>query len=276
MNNYSTGAKKSPYDIRTLSYVPTKGGIKGGERYEIEDIENQHRVGICTSISMTMNAGKALGKDFSADFQYLLQKRYTDGNWTEGSSAFSALKVGNKYGFLLQKYWKHTTIEDRKLPYHEYIEKLKAVPDSEIDRLLEISKKYKLAGYARVKVRRDDLANAIDESKTGLISRFSLGDEWYKSPIEPLRRAKVIVSGHLVTISNYSGGSFRIANSWGDTWADKGTAYFLLRNLRPTEAWIPYYNELPKEVEEQKVDKQSVKGQILNLIQQIIVLIAKL
>jgi hypothetical protein len=271
---YSTGAESSPYDIRDFKYLPDRVPLtaphKGGERYKPEDIEDQHRVGICTAISLTQNARKALGLKFSADFQYLLQKKYFDKNWNEGSSARSALHCAYTYGLLPQEHWTFTTEADRKLSYSKYIAKLKAVPESEIIRLLEIAKSYKLAGYARVDVTRDKLAQAVDESRAGLIVRFVVGREWYTAPIEPLRKAKSPISGHLITYCNYDGQSYRLANSWGDDWADKGTAYGHLTTYPPTEAWIPYYNDLPPSIEEQKKQLETAKGELLALIQKII------
>jgi len=275
---YSTGANKSKYDIRTFSYIPTKANIKGGSRYELGDIEDQHNVGICTAISMTMNARKVLGRDFSDDFQYLLQKKFIDGNWDEGSSAFSALKVGTDFGFLPQKHWTATTLNDRKLSYSKYIKKLQAVSDDEIQKLLEYSKEYKLSGYAKIPVDRDSLSNAIDESKAGIITRFNIDRSWWTSPIEPLTNPDWYssVTGHLVTTSNYDGGSYRIANSWGQAWADGGTAYHLLNDYAPTEAWIPYYDELPEPINDQKEDRKKVIGQIKDLLQKVIDLLGLL
>jgi len=60
--------------------------IKGGFNYLPTDILDQKNVGICTAISHIQNRNKANGKTYSADFQYLLQKKFYDMNWTEGSS----------------------------------------------------------------------------------------------------------------------------------------------------------------------------------------------
>lgn len=244
------GALESKYDLRTFSYIQTKANVKGGVRYSPEDIDDQDRVGICTSISMTMNAQKALGQPFSEDFQYLLQKKYIDENWNEGSSIFSALKVANKYGLLPKKLWTLTSDSDQKLSYSKYIKKLQAVTDKQIEELLK--KTIKISGYAKVPVERDMLANAIDESKSGLLTRFVIGSEWWTNPVEPLRFPMKVISGHAVTTSNYNGNSFRIANSWGSDWADSGTAYYMLGDYPPTEAWIPYYSEVPPEIVEQQ------------------------
>ncbi len=274
---YATGAEPSTVDIRDFKYEPDRAALtapqKGGERYNPEDIEDQHRVGICTAISLTQNARKALGLHFSADFQYLLQKKYYDKNWNEGSSARAALHTAYTYGLLPVTLWNYTTEEDRKLPYSKYIAKLKAIPESEILRLIEVSKAYKLAGYAAVPVERDKLAMAVDESRAGLIVRFVVGREWYTAPIEPLRKAKSPISGHLITYCNYDGMSYRLANSWGDDWADKGTAYGHLTSNPPTEAWIPFYNELPAVIEKQKEELNTLYGQLLTILQKLISLL---
>lgn len=274
---YSTGAEPSPLDIRDFKYIPDKAALaaplKGGERYAPEDIEDQHRVGICTAISLTMNARKALGLKFSADFQYLLQKKFYDKNWREGSSARSALTIAKNYGMLPEEHWSHTTEADRKLSYSRYIEKLKAIPDEEIDRLIKIANGFKLAGFAQVPIERDKLASAVDESRAGLIVRFVVGREWYTAPIEPLRRAVTPISGHLITYCNYDGMSYRVANSWGDDWADKGTAYSLLTTYQPTEAWIPYYNDLPDPIQKQKDELNTLLGQLLTLVQKMVAIL---
>lgn len=265
---YGTGGLSSPFDIRTFAYEPTKANIKGGLRYNPEDIEDQWSVGICTAISTTQNARKATGKKYSADFQYLLQKKFIDKNWNEGSSLSSALKVAKNYGFLPEELWTFTTEKDRKLSYEKYIAKLKKVTDSDIDALLKKTVKV-LKAYAKVPTDRDSMANAIDESSAGILTRYSLGNEWYRKPIEPLRPPKEVISGHAVTDSNYNGESFRIANTWGTDYADKGTAYRIHSQYKPTEAWLPYY-EVPNHVEEQLKKRVALLGKLADLLQQLL------
>lgn len=272
----ATGAEPSTIDIRDFAYVPDKASlspIKGGQRYAPGDIDDQHRVGICTAISLTMNAQRALGMKFSADFQYLLQKKFYDKNWNEGSSARAALHTAYTYGFLPEVEWTHTTEKDRELPYSRYVEKLKAIPDAEVQRLLAVASQYKrLSGYAAVPIDRDKLASAIDESKAGLIVRFVIDNQWYRRPIEPLRKPVKPISGHLINYTNYDGNSFRVANSWGVDWCDDGTAYGSLLTYTPTEAWLPYYLELPKHIETQKEKLLTLQGELLSLLQKVIAL----
>jgi len=271
---YSTGAQKSPFDLRTFTYVPTKSNIIGGTKWGPASIEDQKRVGICTGISTSMRARKYFGVDFSDDFQYLLQKR-SENNWDEGSSISSALNIGKNVGFLPQSEWTFTTLEDRNLPYSEYIKKLQAVPESEIVRLSAIASKYKIKAYASIPVTRDNLANAIDE-QGALPSRFVVGEEWWTVPVEPLRPPKNVISGHAINITNYNGDSFRLANSWGIDWADKGTAYFLFSQYKPTEAWGVWFAEVPQVIVDQIESRASIIGKIIDLLQQVIALVLKL
>ena len=271
---YSTGADKSPYDIRTFSYKPEFISGIGGKRYTPSYIEDQHRVGICTSISLTMNARRATGKRYSADFQYLLQKKYTDKNWNEGSSIKGAIDTARKYGLLLEKDWTFTDENDRKLSYSRYIKKLQKVSDEDIEKLLKKTVKI-VTAYARVGINRDLMARAIEESEAGILARFVIGNEWWSEPIEPLRGPNRAISGHAITESNYAGNSFRIANSWGKDWADKGTAYHLT-NYMPTEAWIVYYGDVPPVVEDQLESRKKIIGQIMDLLQKVIALLPKL
>lgn len=274
-NPYGFATDVSPRDIRTFAYVPTTGHIVGGERYVPADIEHQHKVGICTGISHTQNARKATKRRWSADFQYLLQKLEYDKNWDEGSSIFTALKVAKNFGRLPEEHFtKWVTEADRKLPYPFYVKKLQAVPATEIERLKKIAAHYKIAAYARLpSIERDVLANAIDESKAGILARFEIGKEWWTKPIEPLRIPKEVISGHAVTISNYNGNSFRIANTWGVNWNGDGTAYFLLNQYRPTEAWIYYESETPPHIDEALKARETLIGKLQDKLQQLLELL---
>lgn len=273
--NKGFGADESPYDVRTFAFVPSGVKSKGGTRYKASDIEDQHKVGICTAISTTQNARKATGIRFSAEFQYLMQKKL-QGNWDEGSALYWSLKVAKNIGMLPEKYWKFTTEDDRKLSYDKYIKKLQAVSDREIEKLKVIASDYKISAYAKVPVDRDLMAEAILESKAGILTRYPLGREWWTKPIEPLQPPKKFISGHAVTDSNYDGNSFRIANTWGSDWADKGTAYRLQEQYAPTEAWIVYYDEVPKPIQTQKDNRVNVLGKVADLLQQVVVLYQKL
>ena len=276
-----TGALKSPLDVRTFSYRPTGAGGRGGERWTPEDIEDQHRVGICTAISMTMRARKHYGVKFSADFQYMMQKRLYDSQspigWGEGSSAFHSLKVGKNIGFLPESEWTHTTENDRKRNYFEYKTMLKNIPDEEVERLVKIAGKYKLEAFAKIPNTADAKHIAIDEGGA-IISRFVIGNKWWTTPVDPLTYSSGALSGHLVNESNYAGLSFRIPNSWGKDWNGDGSAYYLWNQYQSTESWQVWFEdvELPEEIKDQIESRDSIVGKILDYLQKIIVLVAKL
>lgn len=254
---FGTGAIPSPVDYRTITHSTTASTtpVTGGTSYLAKDIRNQSKEGICTAISLIQNAIKATGAEYCADFQYLLQKKYFDQNWIEGSSIFAALKMGAKYGFLPIQYspFKQT---DRDLPYDQYVTKLKSISDQEIARLLTLCVPV-LKGYAQVSpISSDSLAKAILTSKSGILCRYNVGNEWWTpswSPndINPLRPPQEIVSGHAITMSNYDYSvvvNQTLANTWSSLWCKDGSADIHFNNYKPTEAWIPYYDVVPSRV----------------------------
>jgi hypothetical protein len=259
MNNpFGLGAHESPLDERTWQHSATTVAplVIGGIHYAPQEIENQHTVGICTGISLIQNAEKALSKKFSPDFQYLLQKKYIDGNWDEGSSIFSALKVGKNYGFLPLSLFTYVTESDRSLPYSEYIAKLQAIPDSEIQRLIGLCTD-KLTGYAQVQIDAPSLAIAINDSISGVLTRYTVGDEWWTakngqsswqaSDIDPLRPPQVPISGHAINTNAFDftvNQMLEHANTWGIEWDMQGVAHTNHAVYQCTEAWIPYYQPL--------------------------------
>lgn len=285
---YATGAFPSPRDVRTFAFKPnfSKAPQKVGERWSKENIIHQYKIGKCTSSAVIGHGSRFYGIEMSDDFNYLIQKLEYDDGWFEGSSIHHALKVPTKYGFLPKvEMDKWVTDRDRKGTYQNYIKKLQKIPDKEVERLKTIAAKYKLAGYYLVPYSWEAFKNAIAESEYGILARFELGSEWYtdrngkdsweKEAIEPLRRPtnQTFQSGHAVTISNADGGSYRIANSWGETWADEGTAYSMWLTYKPTECWLPVFPETEKEAdveEERRKLEETLRGVLLQLIQKLL------
>ena len=245
MQKPSFGANPSINDKRTVKSstlaLVSLPLIKGGVDYLPEDIENQHAVGICTAISFIQNREKANGRKYSPDFQYLLQKKYYDFNWIEGSSVMTALKVGKRYGLLPIEHFPYVTVEDRKLTYSQYIAKLQAIPEQEIQRLLTLCVD-KIEGYAYVNPNDpQEIAKAINNSTAGVLCRYEVGSEWWTNPVCPLRPPKQIISGHAVIDSkfDYTSLTFNvIANTWGQYWGTNGSCKVNLDNYPPTEVWV--------------------------------------
>ena len=249
------GALESPKDSRTVQYKDitqaTAPLIKGGIEYAPKDVDNQHNVGICTAIHITQNRGKKNGKKYSPDFQYLLQKKFYDKNWDEGSSIFYALKVAKNYGFLPIELFTYITEADRYLPYSKYIKKLQAIPEEEITRLIGLCID-KIAGYADVDVAdAQAVAKAINDSGVGILCRYVVGKEWYTSidgriswlpkDINPIRPPRNPICGHAITMSAFDytkSMKHTLPNTWGTSWCRNGSCDILFDSYKPTEAWI--------------------------------------
>ena len=291
MQNIGLGAIESKKDKRTVNHsqmttMATTLPISGGVHYLPADIEMQSKVGICTAISLTQNAEKALGKKFSADFQYLLQKKYYDGNWMEGSSILNALKVGTKYGFLPEELWTFTTQADRDLPYPQYMAKLQAVSDADIQKLL-LQCTDKLTGYAQLGTDPQSLSQGINSSRSGILCMYIVGSEWWTAPdgriswspadINPLRKytQETVVSGHSIIGSYYDYSSYndvKLANTWSVAWNVSGIGDVDVKNYPPREAWIPYYQLTPA----QTLQLQNNLKQQISILQQIITILKEL
>ena len=249
------GALPSPKDSRTvihkldMAVIPP---IKGGYDYLPTEILDQHSIGICVAISIVQNVQKINGKKYSPDFQYLLQKKFYDLNWDEGSAIINALKVGVKYGFLPANLWTITTEADRELPYAQYIAKLQQVTDVTIQNLLALCVD-KIPGYASVDVSSStSIASAIIESQAGILCRYSVGDEWYTdihgnitwdaSKLCPITPRNPATGGHAINMEKYNYTVFLEqfqANTWGTEWCPtSGICYTNWNTYKPTEAWL--------------------------------------
>lgn len=257
-NTFSFGANPSPKDPRTVQHNTltqvTAPLFQGGIEYLATDIENQHKVGVCTSASLIQNREKANNmnkKRYSIEFQYLLQKKMYDLNWAEGSSILSALKVGKKYGFLPAELFvdlngnPYATEADRNLSYADYIAKLQKIPDAEVQRLISLCVD-KIAGYSQIDISDpQNLARAIVDTSGGVLCRYEVGNEWWvpswlEKDISPLRPPKVVISGHAVGETKFDFNMynlFTIPNTWGPLWCRNGNADIIWNNYKPTEAW---------------------------------------
>lgn len=291
-NNFSFGAIESKMDkkrvfheeLRTMA-DPTPVPLFGGYDYAPEEIEHQHKVGICTAISLTQNARKAIGIKFNADFQYLIQKidydAYSPIGWDEGSSILHALKVGKNTGLLPESEWKWTNEEDRLLPYDQYIAKLRAIPKAEIDRLRLLAADYKLDGYGQVAYQDPQaIAKALLASRSGLLCMYIVDEQWYTpswfpKDINPLRAPKTQMSGHAITMSKYD---YRVgfwqvlANTWGKFWNKFGLGDVNWSNYKMRECFIPYYGMTENQLQDLKktlAEKITLMGTIISLLTKI-------
>ena len=254
--------RPSPKDKRTVQHSSltqiSQPLVSGGVEYLASDIENQAKVGICTAISLVQNQQKANGKKYSADFQYLLQKKFYDLNWIEGSCVLNALKVAKNYGFLPAELWTWTTQADRNLTYAQYITKLQTIPDTEVHRLLALCVD-KIPGYAQITNPADAhaMASAIQDSKSGILCRVECGTTWWTSiygryswaekDLDPLRYPNPSTGGHAIGLSNFDfnmNNQLTTPNTWSPLWCRNGSADLILDNYPITEAWVITQNPI--------------------------------
>lgn len=274
---FKATARESEHDPRTYVHdmASPAAYTTGGQTFTTH--ENQHKVGICTAISLVQNAETALGKKYSPDFQYLLQKKYFDMDWDEGSSIFNALKVAKKYGFLPIEDFPYITEADRILSYEDYIKKLQTIPDAEIQRLIALCEQ-KLTGYAMVDVStKESIAHAVDSSKSGILCRYTVTDRWWTpswnpKDIDPLKGDGNVVGGHAINLTayDYTHGQIQLlSNTWGDAWDIHGNAHVDYSKYKMTEAFIPYYDTTPSPKFMQYLQLGST-GNEVKLLQQIL------
>jgi hypothetical protein len=280
MKSFGTGAYPSHYDKRTISHIamaapPTSGGVIYGPG----DIEMQAKVGICTAASVVQNAEKVNGKKYSLDFHYLLLKKYFDMNWYEGSSIFNSLKVAKNYGFLPAAAFPYVTEADRSLPYSQYIAKLQAISDADIQKLISQCED-KLAGYAQLNTDPSSLAQGISDSQAGIICMLQSGSTWWTAidgtiswlpkDIDPIRVPTEDLSGHAITASYFdftNGQILTYPNTWSDAWDVVGNCHIDVSKYKMVEAWIPYYTL----TEEQQAQIKKLQVTLIGLLGQILI-----
>lgn len=248
MQEFSFGANHSEQDPRTYRHeeLTLLGSplTTGGITYLPEHIEHQHTVGICTAISMVQLRERATGKKYSPDFQYLLQKKFYDKNWDEGSAIFYACKVAKNYGFLPIEL-SPITEADRQGGYQQYINKLKLITDEEVNRLIGLCVD-KIPAYASVNVSDpQSIAKAIIESEAGILCRYDVDENWYSpswlpKDIDPIKKPDIATSGHAIIASSFdytNDTRFVQPNTWGTNWCNEGQCHIVWDNYKMTEAW---------------------------------------
>lgn len=248
---FALGADPSPEDPRTIKSTDLALALAvppfHKKDYAGFPHKDQMRVGICTAAAVSAAAEKFFGDPNwrgSMEWLYKIGKMFIDGNTTEGSSAFTMLKAAQKYGIPSES--KFPSNCNRS--YTEFMQNLNIT-----QAMLDDAAKHKIPGYASVPMNVDALVQAIYASRSGLVTRMTVGNEWWTdsagnwtndpAKLQPLRAPKVIISGHLIVQNGYELGTndvkFIDRNSWGDNWCDKGDIYFYFKNLIGyfTEAW---------------------------------------
>lgn len=262
------GADESIKDSRTIK---EKASIfdffifpkEGGKAVKPECILDQNRVGICTSISNVEIVFDRTGVRYSEDFQYLLQKKYIDKAWYEGSSIFSSVKASYDYGYLRKEIFDAYFTRNPNEDYNSYSKRLQLIANNEelmADLLKQCEKP--LQGYTKLEITLPALAKAIDDTDNGILVRYTCGWSWFYKLIngitrncwegeliepitEPVERATFPITGHAVTLPFYKTGGLYLANSWGLGWCLDGHARI---DYLPTEAYKMYFKNFEEKL----------------------------
>lgn len=256
------GAIESPKDSRTikepkvslLAYFTFPKD--GGREIKPECILDQNRVGICTSISLVELIFDRTSKRFSEDFQYLIQKKYYDKGWFEGSSVFNAIKAGYDVGFLPKEIFDQYFQRDPNENYDSYSSRLKQIADNEtlMKELLAKCEKV-IQGYTNIGTSLVALAKAIDDTENGVLARYTCGWSWFYKyvngilhncwngesiePItEPVATPTFPITGHAVPMPVYKMAALYVGNTWSKLWCADGHSKI---DYLPTEAYKVYF-----------------------------------
>lgn len=252
----------SPKDSRNYIH---KGDMSGGlpptHSIPYANVLHQRKVGVCTAMSLVQQANRHYGQKFSTDFQYYLQKTQFDGNWFEGSSLLSELTIAKKFGLLPIEHLPSIIDEFPNITYDEYVKVLHERIFHQLDELKAFASQHKIAGYASVKIDDTSIAQGIYTSSEGILTRFEVTKAWWTAPnglvswkyedISPLKVYPPVVSGHAISATGYDFTTQKLVtltNTWSKEWCKDGTAQTLLNYLRPTEAWVIYWDTVPPEV----------------------------
>jgi hypothetical protein len=186
--------------------------------------------------------------EYSVRFAYTVLKHFIDKNTTEGSSMRNALKAMQKYGTVPESMYP----SDCTVTHEQFISL-----DGITDTLLAEALKHRIGAYFRGVNDKSMICTYI--AKYGMIyARFECGDSWYESvegfstwlpsEILPLRKPKVVASGHAVTLKGYDiqdRYNTTLLNSWSKGWAEKGEANYYPDDYSPTEVWIVTLDPVP-------------------------------
>lgn len=243
-------------DVTKVSLVPPSYT----EDFSNVPVSMQNKIGICTSnlcdLVERLYEKRGIQIRLSRRFLYTVTKRLIDKNTTEGSSLRSALKAAYNYGIAPES----MVPTDTTISHDQFIKEYTWTPS-----VWEEALKYRIGGYVNVGTDKDSISRAIYEYG-GIFAMVKVGKEWYTNQlgysswlskdILPLRKPKVIISGHAVVCYGYDNTQPKLntflRNSWSTGWADKGNGNLFLEEYYPDfmEAWgvtlLPIVNTLPQ------------------------------
>lgn len=245
------GALESGHDERDLvakSFATTDTPpIEDEKHYDFH--LNQRAIGICTAISVCTVLRQMYGIEFSPQFLYVMGKRTIDKNMNEGSSIRTMLQTAYSIGCLPLA---DNPLDNTRKSYQDYTNI--TFTQAQIQK----ASQYKLT-YSVARLDPVGFATDLHNSKYGLLTRMSVGDNfyspsWRKADLELLRKPVPVTSGHAILVKKYSGLGTdqrrKLHNTWGDkntpttdsglVWCDDGDIDYIYSTQKDyvTEAWM--------------------------------------
>lgn len=244
-----TGAFPSPKDERDFNLGIIAGASLPETLPESVMIDvsklpvwHQRKIGACVGHAWgksqqrceLIETGKVI--PLSARFLYAISK-CLDGYTGEGTYPRLTAKVLKDYGCATED----TCPNDTNLDHETYVYN-RDISQIPYKALVE-APKYGISGYAFSDVTEQGIKQAIfyaNEKNQGIVMLMRVGDTywttetgeitWDKNKILPIRRPKVISSGHEIYPTGYEYINGRLAihflNSWSSDWADNGKGWF--------------------------------------------------
>lgn len=237
--------------------------IKGtDERY-------QKKIGVCVACSIATYVEWLYWKKtgvyvkLSVAFLYIVIKKLLDKNRYEGTSPRVGIQAVMKFGICTEA----TFPTNYDLTHDQFIDQ--KIPDAAWTEALN----YKIGGYVNVPIERSLLAGHIHKYGM-LLARYNCGETWWvpswlPRDIFPLKKPKVLVSGHLVDDYWYDlGEKSRVGflNWWSKKWGNLGTGYSDLEDYAPTEAWaLTLESVMPLKSDNSPLVEDSVWRKVLSV-----------
>lgn len=245
----NTGGFPSPLDVRDLrleivagASIPDTLPVSCFIDVEKLPVWHQRKIGACVGHAWgksqqnceLIETGKVI--NLSARFLYAMSKAL-DGYPGEGTYPRLTASILKDYGCATED----TVPNDTTLDHETYVynRKIANIPKAAFDE----AKKYGIAGYAWPEQGPEGLKRAIyyaKEKRQGVVLLMRVGDTywtapngeitWDKNKILPIRRPKVVTSGHEIYPIGYEYKDERLVihflNSWSKDWADNGKGWF--------------------------------------------------
>lgn len=274
----SFGAKPSKKDKRDIRDPKLALAYPYPEKYSVDmskiDVFYQSKIGICTGAALVVAIMEYLylqktGKyvKLSVAFLYIVTKLYIEKNFNEGAALRSALKAAFKYGVCKESVFP-TNVEVTHAQFLSQTISAKAWTDA---------LNYTIGGYVAIPVEESLIAAAM--YKYGpLYARMDVGPEWYtpswnEKDISPLKKPRVIISGHAVALTSYDLSieekPIWLRNSWSDRWFKKGNGMFNFRDYKPTEVWAVTLDSVMHLQEPGRIVSDSVWRRLLDIFRSI-------